>query len=177
MAKRRLPFLLLLAAYLAVFLLALLPRAYQAPLSMTGDEALWMRRSVRFARALENGQPSKTFQVGHPGVTPMWLVTRAAAQHELAGLDDKDFTLADPGPARAWVRARLAMAAAAALLVVLVGALAGHLVGHAVGLLAGILLAGEPWLVGLGRVVHLDGLTAGLIAVALLAALIAWERR
>src|SRR5438309_1289857 len=41
--------------------------------------------------------------------------------------------------------------------------------------LLALLLAGEPWLVGLGRIIHLDELAALLLSCAVLAVLASWR--
>src|SRR5581483_7968957 len=91
-------------------------------------------------------------------------------------LDDAEFSLLDPAGAAAWAGARAAMAITTSVLLALVAALAGRLLGHGVGLTAGALLAGEPWLVAHGRILHLDGLVSLLSAICLLSALIFWQR-
>lgn len=168
---------LLVASYLVIFLLALLPRQFEAPVPMTGDEPLWMGRSIRFAKALASGSASGTYQSGHPGVTTMWIATLGAGLSQMTRLKSDQFSLLDPAGARAWAGARRAMILASSILVTLIAALSGRLLGHDVDLVAGVLLAGEPWLVGHGRILHLDGLSAGLISTSLLAALVFWERR
>ncbi len=61
-------------SYLAIGLVALLPRVLNLGTFLTGDEAnFWLRRSEIFWRALATGDFAATAISTHPGVTTMWL--------------------------------------------------------------------------------------------------------
>jgi hypothetical protein len=62
---------------LGLFTLALIPRAVAQGTFITVDEAYhWFERADVFLRALQSGNYIETNQVGHPGVTTMWLDKR-----------------------------------------------------------------------------------------------------
>src|SRR5712691_1544757 len=90
---------LFIATYLAIFCLALIPRIADAPEPMTGDEPLWMGRAIRFAKAVDHGHPSGTYQSGHPGVTTMWVAIVGAGLGAMTRLDGAHFSLLHPADA------------------------------------------------------------------------------
>src|SRR5688572_12980098 len=59
--------------FLALLLLSLLPRFAGLGEATTEDEDQWIGRTGGFARALATGAWRGTYQIGHPGVTTMWL--------------------------------------------------------------------------------------------------------
>lgn len=61
------------ATSLGLFLLALLPRAYDLPRFVTADEAKWVYRSAQFLAALLNGDLAATSVNLTPAVTTTWL--------------------------------------------------------------------------------------------------------
>src|SRR5262245_42058761 len=70
--SRAVPWVLL--SYVAISLVALLPRALDLGVFLTGDEAnFWLQRSDTFLRALRSGDWAATAISTHPGVTTMWL--------------------------------------------------------------------------------------------------------
>ena len=172
---------LTLGLALLLFAMALLPRALVVPTMVTADEDTWLGRAGNFARALVNGQYARTYQIGHPGVTSLWVDVlgmgfgRAA---QLAGLVEYDGNVPTrraianaPDFLSALAAARWAHAVANAILVSLVGLLAAGLFGRAVGLIAGLLLALDPFLIAHAQVIRMDSLQALLLCVALLAGL------
>ena len=66
-----------LATCILLFLLALLPRLVGLGEATTEDEDQWIQRSGNFARALSLGTWRETYQIGHPGVTTMWVTNLA----------------------------------------------------------------------------------------------------
>jgi hypothetical protein len=66
---------------LGIFLLALIPRAYDLPRFVTADEAKWVYRSAQFLSALLNGDFPATNVNLTPAVTTTWLGGLGLAVH------------------------------------------------------------------------------------------------
>ena len=168
----------LLPALLLLVLLALPPRLLGLGEAVTEDEDQWIGRTGNFARALEHGAWRDTFQIGHPGVTTMWLTALAlgpdATRFSAAERPERVVTRT-PGFLPALHQARLPFLALNALLVGVCGLLAWRLLGPGPGLLAGLLMALEPYWLAMSPIVGMDGLLAGLLSVSLLAAIAAFE--
>lgn len=145
--------------------------------AVTEDEDQGMGRSGNFAAALVSHAWPRTYQTGHPGVVPMWLVTLALGSERTAQLgavargSQQVTQLPDFLPALR--QARWPFAIAGAAVVVGLAALAGRLAGSGPGLLAGALLVTDPYLAALGPIVGMDGLLAGFAAGSLLCLLLA----
>jgi hypothetical protein len=56
-----------------IFSVALFTRTGALKQYVAPDEPSWAWRSINFSRALEQGEWAATAQIGHPGVTTMWL--------------------------------------------------------------------------------------------------------
>jgi Dolichyl-phosphate-mannose-protein mannosyltransferase len=166
---------------LVLFTTALLPRALVVPTMVTADEDTWLGLAGNFAQALSSGKYARTYQLGHPGVTSLWVdilglgIGRAAqladlVEHEGNTPTRRAATNA-PDFLPALAAARWAHAVANACLVSLVGLLAAGIFGRPVGLLAGLLLALDPFLIAHAQVIRMDSLQALLLCIALLAGL------
>ncbi len=59
---------------IAVFLLALLPRAFSLDIFLTIDEVKWLTRSEQFLQALLRQDFSATYLSAHPGIINYWLI-------------------------------------------------------------------------------------------------------
>lgn len=159
-----------------LFVVALLTRAIGLGGAVTEDEDQWIARSGTFANGLATGAWQRTYLTGHPGVTVMWLTTltlgldRTAPFERAANAPDVT-TVPDFLPALA--RARVPFIVLQAGLVALAAVLVGRLLGAGIGLIAGLLLAADPFWVGVGPVVGMDGLLSGFLSVSLLALLLA----
>jgi 4-amino-4-deoxy-L-arabinose transferase-like glycosyltransferase len=157
---------------LVLFMLALLPRTLGVGSFVTVDEGYhWFGRAERFATALGAGNYAATNQVGHPGVTTMWLGAigvwlRGAL--EAAG----NTAIADPY----WQRTllRLPVGVVTALCVALAFPMLRRLLGGKVALLAALLWAAEPFVIAHSQLLHTDALLTSFMTLALLAALIAF---
>jgi 4-amino-4-deoxy-L-arabinose transferase-like glycosyltransferase len=157
---------------LALFALALIPRALALGGFLTADEAYhWFSRARLFIYAFSRRDYAHTNLVGHPGVTTMWL----------GGLGDRLFAwLAETGRAGAadqaldWALMRLPVALATAACVGLAYPLLRRLFGERVALLAGLLWAADPFLVAHSQLLHVDALLTSLVTLALLYALVAF---
>jgi hypothetical protein len=160
-----------------LFFLAIGARLVGITLFITPDEDNWMRRSGNFAQALKQGDLSRTFQSGHPGVTTMWVAQIGTGPEvaRLAGVTVQDHPVTrEPGFMDLLVRARVAMIVVNALLLVSIVLLAWRMMGFGPALLGGIVMALDPFLVAHTQVVHVDGLSANLMIVAMLAAGVYW---
>ncbi len=174
-----------------LFLLALGPRLAAAwGHFVTSDELAWVYRSTRFLAALSTGDWAHTAQAGHPGVMTMWcgmigiLLRRLTAPQDAAAhldwLAHLNWDYFDPynGPALKQmafflVAGRLPVAILTSLAVVGIYLLAQRLWGQQVAFLGTVLLALDPFPVGLSAVLHVDALTTSFMTLSLLALLIA----
>jgi hypothetical protein len=168
----------LLGVFLAVFVLAAVPRLLARDQFITSDEDQWMSRSGGFAYALTTGELRRTYQNGHPGVTTMWLgvlSTGPQRAYEFADRVHRQRLVAVvPGFWDALIQARIGPALVTALSTALIGLLAARIWGGAVGFLAGALSALDPWAIGLQQLLHTDGLLTGFMGIAGLAAIVFW---
>jgi len=165
------------SALTLLFIVAFGTRLIGVTLFVTPDEDNWMRRTGNFTQALHQNDLTRTFQSGHPGVTTMWIA-RAGIGGEaerLAGITTPDNPVTrTSGFMELLIRARVAMIVVNVLLIVATVALTARLVGWGPAALGGIILALDPFLVAHGQVVHVDGLSAGFMTVAILAGGIYW---
>jgi 4-amino-4-deoxy-L-arabinose transferase-like glycosyltransferase len=165
---------------------ALAPRAFALGNTVTPDEPNWVYRTLNFGAALARGDWAATAQTSHPGVTTMWLgslgvaVARAVdpagtaqAIDWLARIDhlapENVEAFRRVGVLLDW--ARLPVVVANALGVVGVFWLARRLFGQSIALLAAFLLALDPFVAGLGGLLHVDGLLATFSILSVLALL------
>lgn len=180
---RRHTFLLLA---LLIFALAVFARAGALKNYVTPDEPVWVLRSLNFSQALARSDWAGTAQMGHPGVTTMWLgslgiaVKRAvdpAASAEaiewLSGL-----TSLAPENAEAFKRlgvfltfARIPVIIVNAFGVVVAVWLLRRLFDQRVAVIAGLLLALDPFVASLGGLLHVDGLLTTFMLLSVLALL------
>jgi 4-amino-4-deoxy-L-arabinose transferase-like glycosyltransferase len=177
---------LVLIAALAIFGLAFFTRTGALKQYVVPDEPSWVWRSLSFSQALAQGQWAGTAQIGHPGVTTMWLgslgilVKRAAdpvASSEAIQWLGRLTSLA-PENAEAFKRlgvfltyTRIPVIVINALGVVLIFLLMRRLFGLKVGLIAGLLFALDPFTAGLSGLLHVDGLLTTFSVLSVLAML------
>jgi 4-amino-4-deoxy-L-arabinose transferase-like glycosyltransferase len=166
-----------LGALAALFAVAVAVRLVGSSLFITPDEDNWMRRTGNFSYGLEIGDLWRTYQAGHPGVTTMWIA-RLGIGPEAARLTgntivDGPVTLL-PGFMDLLVEARRAMILVNSALMVTCVALGWRMLGLGPALVGGLLLALEPFMIAHSQVVHVDALSAGFIAVAVLAGGVFW---
>jgi hypothetical protein len=169
-----------------LFTVSWLPRLIAVGAFITWDELMWVYRSVHFGQALLAGDWAATFRTGHPGVTTTWLgalgiglqrlLLHTPSPREwswlmhLPALDPLD-TVALQRLAPLLVAAKIPLTLVTALAVVACWALARQLVGPRAALWGGVLMACDPFFLGLSRVLHLDALLASFMAVGLLSLL------
>ncbi|CAG0936604.1 hypothetical protein TFLX_05485 [Thermoflexales bacterium] len=175
-----------LFAALAIFSIALLARSGALKQYVVPDEPSWVWRSLNFSQALAEGDWAGTAQMGHPGVTTMWLgslgILAKRAADPIATTDALQWlsqvsNLA-PENAEALKRlgifltyARLPVILVNALGVVLIYLLMRRLWGQRVGVMAGLLFALDPFAAGLSGLLHVDGLLATFSVLSVLAML------
>jgi len=181
-----------------LFLLALLPRLPDLGRFLTADEFLWVDRSRNFLAGLTNAAYqcttvvekwevaeglACTLRTGHPGVTTMWtgsfgLILQWLAAGRPAPLHDYVVGVAtNPLDAAFIAPERLGTVLITSLWVVAVYWLAKRLFGGSVALVSALLLALDPFHIGLSRVIHHDALSTTFMTLSALTALIYWGRR
>jgi hypothetical protein len=159
-----------------VGLAALLPRLLQLNIFLTADEPKsWFGRSIQFLAALSQTHWSNTFDSPAPGVTTMWagslgLLLEYARQGfpgSLASfLAQVPFDPLDPA---ILPLIRLPIVLAAALTASLTYLWGRRIWGETTALLAALLIAFDPFLLALTRILGHDGLVALFMWLSLLA--------
>jgi hypothetical protein len=169
---------ILAGVFLAVFVLAVIPRLLARDQFITSDEDQWMSRSGGFAYALTTGELRRTYQNGHPGVTTMWLGVVSMGPQRAFEFADRihrqRLVAVVPGFWNALIQARIGPVVVTALSAAMIGLLAARIWGGGVGLLSGALSALDPWAIGLQQLLHTDGLLTGFMGVAGLSAIVYW---
>lgn len=166
---------------LAVFLASAWVRLDGIDLVLTADEGYWVHRTVRFAAAVAAREPERTFRTGHPGVTVMWVGTLGIGWQRLAPfLPDRYVTSDDleraPGYSILLDNARRGIAVVVAGLMAAIVLLAWRLLGPVPAMVGGGLLAFDPYVVGMTRLLHVDALLAPLMTISALCGLIYWTQ-
>jgi hypothetical protein len=164
-------------SYLAIGLVALLPRVLQLGVFLTGDEAnFWIRRSEAFLKAIQSGDFAATAISTHPGVTTMWLgaagIVLRRTLFESGILHQETFPVV------------LALMRLPVVLVHTAGVLVGYgllrrLLPAVPAALGALLWAADPFVIGYSRLLHVDALAGTFATLSLLAACDYWhhERR
>lgn len=149
-------------------LLIFLPRLLSLTLHWSSDESLWMKRSLKFITALEQGRFEDTLTAYHPGVTIMWLGGGAIR------------TVSGKQSATEWVRSidffsteilaiiRTPIACLAGVLILLIGGLLYRLFGAHLAAVGTLFLAIEPFLLAETRRIHTDVLASEFLFLTLL---------
>ncbi len=167
---------------LLLFLLAFLPRLVAIGRYITPDESIWVYRSILFREALLNGRWADTLVAGHPGVTTTWLgAAGMTLQLWLTGEARASYdwlvkmAVLTPENVEAYRHlsvllsgGRVAVALVNSLGIVAAYWLSRRLWGQRVAMVAGLLLALDPFLVGLSGLLHVDGLSATFVILSLL---------
>lgn len=167
--------------YALVLLAIWLPRCLALDRFVTVDEPKWLTRSANFYLALANGDAAGTFTREHPGVTITWAGTAGFLWRYPDYIREAPGRLMESWEIEPILREHgqepVEMLEAGRIFVVLmitVTLLIGfHEAMRLIGLwpaLAGFLLiAFDPFLVGLSRLLHLDGLVSALMLLSVLA--------
>jgi hypothetical protein len=157
----------------AIFLFALAPRALALGRFVTVDEAYhWFERARLFLVAIRAGDWAATNLIGHPGVTTMWLGALGVAAHQALAA----WGLATwPDPELLRLMFRLPIAVVTSLCITLGYLLLRRLLPARAALLAALIWAADPFLVAHSQLLHVDALLTSFMALALLAALLAFS--
>ncbi len=160
-----------------------LPRGLALDHFVTPDESYWLARSANFSQALAHGDFSHTYQFFHPGVTTMWLGSAGFLVADRTYARDADSQvrqvsndivplLRERGiePLDVLAAGRKAVVLAQTLILAAACWYAMRLFGVAVAIFGFLLIALDPFHVGLSRLLHVDGLTSSLTLLTLLAA-------
>ena len=174
-----------LLVLLLLFLAVWLPRVQGLDRFVTPDEPTWLYRSANFYRAISRGDFAGTFQREHPGVTVMWAGALAFLQKLPHYAEEGPLQLGE-GELEPWLRdhstveplqllvaARWWMVLWIALITTAAYFPLRRLFGAPIAALAVLMMAWDPFLIALSRLLHLDGLLASLTLLALLSFL-AW---
>ncbi|MBN1220886.1 MAG: glycosyltransferase family 39 protein [Anaerolineae bacterium] len=157
-----------------IFVFSLSIRAISLSTFLTTDEPRsWFGWTIEFAQAIFEGRGEETLFSFAPGVSLMWLgslglylaylITPHQAKSFVEFLYALPFDPIDPGSI-VWFR--LPVVVAGSLCIAISYSLMKQLLGFKVALLGAFLLALDPLLVGMSRIVGTDGLTASFMLVS-----------
>ncbi len=159
-----------------------IPRVFALDRFVTPDEPAWLGRSAGFYAALVHRDFLNTFQHGHPGVTVTWAGTTAfllryravaweASPRVLKNWKNLEDFLKQKGIQALEIlkTARLLMVLGNTLALGLAFTCAIGLIGLWPAFIGFILIACDPFYIGLSRLLHLDALMASLMLLASLA--------
>ena len=147
---------------LAIFLTAFLPRVISLGVATTTDELLWLVRSPNFIDAIMQHNWAATYQAPHPGVTTMWL---SGASLEFLYNNGMDYT------DKLFV-ARLPIAFATSIGVVLIYVFVKELFNNTIGILCSIFVSLDPFYIAHSRCIHLDAMLTNFMILSVLAFLV-----
>lgn len=166
-----------------LFFAALVPRLTAVNRYITPDELIWVFRSLQFRDALLSGRWIDTLTAGHPGVTTTWLGTVGLSLQLM--LHPEETAVVDWVAKLAWfapenmamfqqlntflTAGRVSVALVNSAGIVLFFLLTRRLFGAKVAVLGSLLLAWDPFVVGLSGLLHVDGLLTTFVTLALLA--------
>ncbi len=161
---------------LGLFVLALIPRAYDLDRFVTADEAKWVYRSAQFLAAFLQGDLAGTTVNLTPAVTTTWLGSIGLAiyyQLNQAALQMPfiDWLQSLPqfrAELNVLVMVRWPMVILTSLTVVLIYHLGRRLFSSPVALLAATLIALDPHTIALSRIIGHDAPVSMFMALALL---------
>ena len=159
--------------FIGVFLLFLviltfLPRLLSLSAHWSSDESLWMKRSLSFVSALEQGRFSETLTAYHPGVTTTWLggaaIWMSSGRHSGS---EWARSIEFFSPANL-ARLRFPIAFLSGVLILIAGGIVYRLFGGRCAGVATLFLAIEPFFLAESRRIHTDVLTAEFLLLTVL---------
>ncbi len=167
---------------LFIFLLSFISRASTIGRYVTPDEPIWVYRALGMRQALLSADWPNTIQSGHPGVTTTWLGGLAAqlnlwlnpqSREHLNWLDRLYWLTPDNGAAMQRLASFLTTSRLMVILVSSLGIGAIYLltrdrIGPRAALVTALLLVFDPFIAGLGSLLHVDGLLALFMIAAIL---------
>lgn len=143
-----------------LFVIALGPRLWRLGTFVSGDEMRWLERSSHFIYGLAHGDLAATYQINHPGVSPMWGYGLSLwLRYFLGGDLDHLYRMVETGQYE--VLSMLPVAATFTILLTTFTVVVAYLLlkrtfSSSAALLAGLLLALDPAYLAHSRVVHVD---------------------
>jgi hypothetical protein len=172
--------------WVETFLLGVIALALAAPRLtalgrfVTADEGTWGKRAAIFYYALADGDYAATYLTGHPGVTTMWAGAAAYALkfprfQKIGQVALGDTRLLDlfhnqsVSSMELLATARLFIAAANLLILLIALPFARRLLGRSAAYLGFIMIAWDAFQIAHARVLHTNGLLASLMALSTLA--------
>ncbi|RME70326.1 MAG: phospholipid carrier-dependent glycosyltransferase, partial [Chloroflexi bacterium] len=176
--------------YLVIFLVAFLPRVLALDAYVAPDEGKWIYRSAHFLQALLTGNLAQTTSVAAtpevevlaPAVPTMWtgalgLVVKYWADGSRASTGLAAYLSTIPRqtekiPLDFYPWTRFPTVLLTSLTIPVFYRLLLKLIGNREALLAALLLALDPFFIGLSRVIHHDALVSIFITISLLALLV-----
>lgn len=169
-----------LLALLVVIAAFVVPRWIELDRVVTPDEPIWLARSANFYEALSSRNWPATYQYAHPGVPVMWA---GAIGYAIAAPDYPDLAggqitqrqnyiatvLQSQGrdPLEVLVATRSVLIVLATIVVALAFWFALRLLGLPEVVLGFLLIALEPFGIGLGKLLHVDALAALFFLLAM----------
>ncbi len=167
---------------LLVVLLAMgLPRLTALDRFVTPDEPKWLMRSANFFLSLAQKDFANTYQKEHPGVTIMWAgaagflyrfpsyVTQGPGQQERPQQFHRYLENHGASALDLLETGRRLVVAAILIVLALAYLAATRLVGLLPAFIGFLLIAFDPFLIALSRLLHLDGLLSALMLLSVLA--------
>jgi 4-amino-4-deoxy-L-arabinose transferase-like glycosyltransferase len=167
--------------FIGMALLLWLPRGIDLDHFVTADEPKWLARSGNFYYALANGNLANTFTREHPGVTAMWAGTLGflwrypeyarEAPGVLTDSTQIEQVLQDNNVEAIDVLygGRVFMVLTVVGSLVISFWLSTRLIGLWPAVIGYLLIAFDPFFLGLTRILHLDGLMSSLMLLSILA--------
>ncbi|HEV2066507.1 MAG TPA: glycosyltransferase family 39 protein, partial [Thermomicrobiales bacterium] len=173
------------ALFVAILLAIWLPRAVALDRVVTPDEHIWLARSANFYYALAHAEPGGTLQFVHPGVSVMWVGAAAFLLDYPGYFRDapgyvpqwsdsvlSDFLIEhDRTPLEVLIASRHALVIAHTAILALAFLQAIKLLGRGPATLGMLLIAFNPFHIGLSQILHVDAMTANVMLLSLLALL------
>jgi len=137
-------------------------RLYALNAFVTVDEHTWALRSLAFRRALLSGNFAATYRSQHPGVITMWLTTLASLHPAGRSWESTDLLFA----------ARPLVALLTWLSLLAMCWMIFRIWGPRVTLVSAILIGLDPFYLAHSRLLHLDGVLTGFMALCLLSLMV-----
>jgi hypothetical protein len=166
---------------LALFLLALFPRAYDLSRFVTADEAKWVYRSAQFSAALLRGDFSATSVNLTPAVTTTWLGSLGLTVYyhfnqAIINLPFTDWLTSLPEfrtEMPLLVAARWPIVIFTSLSMIVIYLVAHRLLNRTLAFIAAAFIALDPHTVALSRILGHDALVAIFMSISILLLLLA----
>lgn len=150
-----------------IFLVAFIPRFLHLGHAIIADEQLWILRSKEFARALMSLNFSETHISNHPGVITMWLgAISIGIANILLGYNEM---------AQLLFAAQLPFALATSAIIALFYIFSKKAFNRQIAMIATTIFAFDPFYLAFSRIIHLDAMLTGLMALSFLAILIFYQ--